>query len=71
MFLNAPDKYFAGAMLSIKKLCNGAGDRKSIYDMILSMSAAELATIPDLAAKLSFIATSEAYGNLIFSDTKF
>jgi len=68
LFLDAPDKYIAGAMLSINKICNGSGDRASIYNAILDMTSGEVATIPDFAGKLHFVATSEVYGKSIYKD---
>jgi len=48
----------------------GRGDRTSFYNYLIDTSVAEVSNIIDLAGKLHYFATGEAFGKSIYKDQK-
>lgn len=65
LVIEAESVYVAAAVMIQKKFSNGAGDRKSIIDEILS---SDPYTIPDLARKLQLVISYKFHGKDLFSD---
>lgn len=53
MILEAPDVYFAAAVMNIKGFCNGSGARPDFINQLLASD--DTSKFPDLARKLKLL----------------